>query len=263
VIECVQSVGPGGAPATAAPDVVCRHQWQAMLSDVVRIQGRSAPLRVLVAGAGWALDVDDVELTVSGVREAQHDPAVLHNIDLTEPTVIDLTDRDHDTDPAELHLLADAPLPEHAFDVVYSGAVLEHVHDAERLLDRLVRATRPGGILLLLIPERESVAGLLARRAPHRLHTMLRRYVPSSGVADPCPAVFDPVLSRRGMRRFAASRGLSVEAEWAERATPARFGALGTAVDLGLHGVAMLSLGRLTATYDQLVYVLRTPAQGG
>lgn len=259
--ECLQSVGPGGAPETAAPDVLTRHQWRAMLSDVIRAQGRSAPLQVLDAGSGldWALDVDDVELCVTCVDGAQHTrtcPA--RTIDLTGPAVIDLTDTR--PDPDRLHLAA---LPEHAYDVVCSGAVLEHVHDAERLLDRLVTATRPGGILLLLIPERDSVAGLLARRAPHRLHSLLRRYGSSAGVPDPCPAVIEPVLSRRGMRHFAGSRGLSVEAEWAERATPGRFGALGRTVDLGLHGVAMLSRGRLTATYDQLVYVLRTPAQDG
>lgn len=233
-----------------------------MLSDVVRVQGRSAPLRVLDAGSseGWALDVEDVECSRTGVGDAVAAQTALDTADPGRPAVIDLTDGVDMTGPVRLDLMADGPVPPHAFDVVYSGQVLEHIHDAERALDRLVQATRPGGVLLLLIPERESVAGLLARRAPPRLHSLLRRYSSSLGSPDPSPAVFEPVLSRRGMRRFAASRGLSVEAEWAERAAPARFGALGRAVDLGLHGVATLSLGRLTATYDQLVYVLRTPA---
>jgi len=42
-----------------------------------------------------------------------------------------------------------------AYDLVYSVDVLEHIHDYADILDRLVRALRPGGLLFIHVPSTE------------------------------------------------------------------------------------------------------------
>ena len=42
-----------------------------------------------------------------------------------------------------------------AYDLVYSIDVLEHIHDYADVLDRLVRALRPGGLLFIHVPSAE------------------------------------------------------------------------------------------------------------
>jgi SAM-dependent methyltransferase len=44
------------------------------------------------------------------------------------------------------------PFPEHSFDVVLCGDVIEHLRDAERFLDRVRPLLRPGGRLALTTP---------------------------------------------------------------------------------------------------------------
>jgi SAM-dependent methyltransferase len=42
-----------------------------------------------------------------------------------------------------------------AYDLVYSIDVLEHIHDYAEVLDRLVRALRPGGLIFIHVPSTE------------------------------------------------------------------------------------------------------------
>lgn len=45
-----------------------------------------------------------------------------------------------------------------AYDLVYSIDVLEHIHDYAEVLDRLVRALRPGGLFFIHVPSAEQRA---------------------------------------------------------------------------------------------------------
>ena len=65
-----------------------------------------------------------------------------------------------------------------SYDVVFSSFVLEHVEGAEAVLDRLVPAIRPGGLLLLRIPDRDSVYGFVTRHSPHWLRVQYKRRNP-------------------------------------------------------------------------------------
>jgi SAM-dependent methyltransferase len=47
------------------------------------------------------------------------------------------------------HDVTGDPLEEHAFDLVHARAVVEHVPDRPAVIAKLVRALRPGGVLLL------------------------------------------------------------------------------------------------------------------
>lgn len=54
--------------------------------------------------------------------------------------------------------LCTVQLPEGSFDVVYSAFVLEHVQQADTALENFVRWLRPGGLLILRLPERNSAS---------------------------------------------------------------------------------------------------------
>ena len=56
-------------------------------------------------------------------------------------------------------------LPAASYDVAFSTFVLEHVTGAEQVLDRMVAAIRPGGLLLVRIPDRDSVFGFITRHS--------------------------------------------------------------------------------------------------
>src|SRR5580704_18646233 len=62
--------------------------------------------------------------------------------------------------------LRTVPIPQRAYDVVYCALLLERVHHVELVLDRLVSALKPGGLLLLRTGDRRSASALLARLLP-------------------------------------------------------------------------------------------------
>src|ERR1700733_5606895 len=62
--------------------------------------------------------------------------------------------------------LRSAPIPQRAYDVVYCALLLERVHHVELVLDRLVGALKPGGLLLLRTGDRHTSAALLDRLLP-------------------------------------------------------------------------------------------------
>jgi SAM-dependent methyltransferase len=57
-----------------------------------------------------------------------------------------------------VHILGAAgellPFPEHTFDVILSHEVLEHVQDDRAAVEQMVRVLRPGGRLIIFVPNR-------------------------------------------------------------------------------------------------------------
>ena len=149
------------------------------------------------------------------------------------------------------------PLPPRSQDIVLCALLLQRIHNAELVLDRLVAAIRPGGLLLLHFGDRDSAAGFLDRVLP----SAARRPIWSRrrpGRPGPYPAVYERLSSARGVQAYALKRELVI----AERR------ALG-GLDGTLTGppgflpaqklIAWFSRGRLTAAHEELLYVLRKP----
>ena len=123
-----------------------------------------------------------------------------------------------DTDPAALALRTDlsekilddirtAQGPTGGADVVYSSFVLEHVQDASKALDNFVRWLKPGGTILLRVPDRDSVWGAGTRLTPLWFHVLWQRWVMGYRPAGtpgygPYPTYHEPVISRAGIREF-------------------------------------------------------------
>jgi hypothetical protein len=149
------------------------------------------------------------------------------------------------------------PLPPRSQDIVLCVLLLQRIRHTELVLDRLVAAIRPGGLLLLRFRDRDSAGGFLDRVLP----TVARRAIwrrRRPGRPGPYPAVYERLSSARGVQAYALLRGLVI----AER-RPLGGLAGGMAETPGLLAaqklIAWLSRGRLTDSHEDLLYVLRKP----
>ncbi len=161
----------------------------------------SGPLRVLEAGCGqkWPIQLPGVELHIAGV---DYDAEALRI----------RKERRQDLDEAVVGDLRTVELPAGHFDVAYCAFVLEHVEGAELVLDRLLASLRPGGRLVVLVPNARSVYGWAARSFPFWAAVAYKKYV--EGFKDagkpghaPYPTVYEPVISLAGLRDWAVRRG--------------------------------------------------------
>ena len=122
----------------------------AVLSHYIRDKARPGyKLQILEAGCGrqWSLNIADIDYCLTGVDLDQH------ALDYRRTVRKDLHE-------AILGDICTVDLEDAAFDVVYSSFVLEHVNGAERALNNFTRWCKPGGLLILRVPDRDSVYGL-------------------------------------------------------------------------------------------------------
>ncbi len=216
-----------------------REQWTDQL-------GRR--LDILIAGCGrdGALDVGRFEPRICGVDE-DLPPLRAHAVDRK------------DLDEVHLGDLRQVPIRPRTFDVVYVSFLLERIRSAEVVLDRLVAALRPGGLLLLKMRDRRSAYGFCDRAVPGWLRRVLWRRLSPDGSVGPLPAVYEPLASREGMRAFCLTRGLMIAEDYSAMSGPARQGPYGDLVAAVCRGVAVLSRGRLDETEDEITMVIRRP----
>jgi Methyltransferase domain len=209
-------------------------------------------ITILQAGCTTA----DGDLGVSVLREAAADIAV-SLIDDDQPVTRAALAADGSLAGCVQGDLRTVPLPPRSHDIVLCSLLLQRIDHAELVLDRLVAAIRPGGLLLLRFSDRDSSGGFLDRVMPSAARTAVwRKRRP--GRPGPYPAVYERLSSVRGVQAYALMRELVI----AERhALGGLAGAL--AEPRGFLAVqklaAWLSRGRLTAAHEELLYVLRKP----
>ncbi len=153
----------------------------------------------------------------------------------------------------ELRTIALAP---RSVDLVQCSMLLHRIANAELVLDRLVGALRPGGLLFLRTADRETAAGYLDRKLPEFAREWAwRRARP--GEQGPFPACYEPIASGRGIEAFVVRHGLAI----AHRQTCSGAGRSAAAHRIQpLERLATwLSRGRLVDSYDELRYVIRKP----
>jgi SAM-dependent methyltransferase len=237
------------APLRLLPSPECA---SSVLAEAIgKLSTGGLPLTILEAGCGrrWPLDLSGVNYRLVGV-------------DLDADALRHRTEVTRDLDESIVGDLLEIELPESGYDVVFNSFVLEHVAGAERLLDRLVGWVRPGGLLILRIPDGHSVYGLMARTLPFRLHVAYHRFVrrnPSAGKPGhaPYPTYYDPIVSRSGILAYACSHNLEVVEEFATNFHLSAFGPLGGIVMAGLLVVEAISRGSYGAHHQNLGYVIR------
>jgi SAM-dependent methyltransferase len=152
--------------------------------------------------------------------------------------------------------LRTVPLPPRSFDVAVCALLLGRIHHAELVLDRFVDALKPGGLLLLQTGDRDCAAGFLDRKLPMALRTMFwRRSHP--GLPGPYPAIYEQLVSGRGIQSYVLRRGLVIAQRQATNALAGQRRPPGLLLARKL--VALLSRSRLTWSHDELCYVIRKP----
>ena len=211
------------------------------------------PIAVLLAGAVTAAD----DLGAATLRATGADLSV-GLVDDDQPVTRAAVGSHPGLGHCTLGDLRTVPLPQRSFDIVQATLLLERIEHAELVLDRLVGALKPGGLLCLQVRDRDSAAGFLDRVLPGGVRRMIwRRHRP--GRPGPHPAVYERVTSVRGIQSYALMRGLVVAEHQplgglAGGLRPAPRGYL-AAQKL----VAAASRGRLTAAHEELLYVMRKP----
>lgn len=156
------------------------------------------------------------------------------------------------------------------FDVVVCWDVLEHLPQPARALDCLAAAVKPGGLLILAMPNALSLKGLVTKLTPYRAHVFVYRVVfgnPGAGTEDQGPfhTFMRLAIAPRRMARAAAGKGLRLryQARYEspmQKEVKRKYPPVGLAFALGGALGRALTLGRLEPGVTDVVLVLERPA---
>ena len=211
----------------------------------------SAPhVQIIEAGCGWQWPKEFANPSAVVIGIDTDTAALAKRKDLTKTYVADIRT---------------ITLPRAQADVVYSSYVLEHVKGAEQALSNFVDWLKPGGIIILRIPDRDSAYGFLTRITPHWFHIAYYKYIvrwKNAGKKGfgPYPTFHEPVISRRGIRAFCAAHGCEILHE-VRRCDYLRGRSLALKKFVAM-SVSALSLGSLSWRHNNLCLIIRKNATG-
>lgn len=224
-----------------------------LLSSCLATEAQGKPvLRVLEAGCGreWHLRTGSLAIEITGVDLDEH--ALDHRRNMRK----DL----HKAIAGDLRSVA---LPPAHYDVVYSSFVLEHIDGAERALDNMVQALKPGGLLIIRVPDLAGFQTTVARHLPHWAAVLYYRHgwrIEKAGQPGfaPYPTYYDDVISRHGFHDYCRRAGLTLVDEigvgsYAERGT----GRLSRLVPLAARLAAIASFGKVHDRYVDITFIAR------
>jgi SAM-dependent methyltransferase len=233
----------GGLFTSAALDYVSHHGADG--------PGAARAIQILQAGCATA----DGDLDLAALRASRCAMTLTLLDDDNEISRAAVAGR-ADLRRAVLGDLRAAPLLPRSADIVHCCLLLDRISHADIVLGHLVDALRPGGLLLLRTADRETAAGFLDRVLPGPLRRLVWRSL-RAGEPGPYPAVYEPLTSPRGIAAFATRHDLVISRREASSRLdgPQRRPVIHATRWL----VATVTRGRLTATHDELRYVIRKP----
>jgi 2-polyprenyl-3-methyl-5-hydroxy-6-metoxy-1,4-benzoquinol methylase len=163
----------------------------------VHFDGR-ADLRVLEAGCGSLVKMrlpPGTHIVGIDISEKQ----LLRNQSIVERIVGDLQTHE---------------LPAASYDMIVCWDVLEHLPHPQSAVERLFRATKVGGIVILAMPNVSSLKGQVTKYSPHWFHVWMYRNVfgrKLAGTEDhgPFKTFLDPSIAAESIRRFAVEHRFS------------------------------------------------------
>jgi SAM-dependent methyltransferase len=240
---------------TRKPTLLDASKKVPLLNEFVKRQsGDDTAIDILEAGCGqrWLLKLDGKNYFLTGV-DLDKDA-----LEIRKTVRKDL----HEAIHGDLRTIA---FDNRRFDVVYSAFVLEHISGAEDVLTRMTGWLKPNGLIIIEIPDPQSVKGLITRLSPHWFHVFYYRFILGIKTAGhpghgPYKTYFDRVVSRRGIREFCARNGLQVEAEFAFATDGPKNPMMRKLVATATKIVNVLTLGLFSDKHADLLYVLRRPA---
>lgn len=217
-----------------------------ILSHIKQAAARDSRLKILEAGCGrrWPFEMTGVSVEITGVDVDKDALEARRNIqkDLDKTIEGDLRTVD---------------LAANSYDIIYSSYVLEHVEGAETVLENFLKWVKPGGLIIVTFPDRQSVYGFCTRVSPFWVHVLYKRYLlgmPNAGKPGfgPYPTVHDRIIARKLFREFVANKNLTIKAEYG-------FGKLPGWLNLFNKFIGAVSLGKLDSDHNDLLYILETP----
>jgi SAM-dependent methyltransferase len=179
-------------------------------------------------------------------------------------------DRNPDLDERIVGDVQSYPLAAASFDAITCWNVLEHLDRPELALANYANALKPGGLMVLVLPNVMSVKGLVTKLTPYRFHvwayrTLLgRRGAGRMEDGGPFPTTLRLAISPAGLRRFAQHHDLLVEYASTREARPQaalrkRLHLEGRAWRITKRLVHAATFGRVEAERTELILVLRRP----
>ena len=146
--------------------------------------------------------------------------------------------------------------------------MLEHIEGAELALSNFVRWLKPGGILIVRVPDRDSAQGFFARITPHWVHVLYYRWawkMKNAGKPGFAPyrTVYDSVVSTSGLLEFCASNGLIVVDMIGVGSFRRGYGLAARITPVIARLISVLSFGRVHAKFVDLTIIARKPSPTG
>ena len=150
------------------------------------------------------------------------------------------------------------PIRQRAYDIVYCAGLLERVEHVELVLDRLVSALKPGGLLLMRVRDRYTAAALLDRLLPGPARKALwSRLRP--GTPGPFPAVYEKAVCDAGIASYTVMRGLVIAARGTDLTLPSQPVRLSSSMRVTYAAISWLTRERFGDSHDELLYVILRP----
>ena len=86
--------------------------------------------------------------------------------------------------------LAKLPFCDRAFSLIYSRSVFEHLTHPEKVLQEFYRVLQPGGVCIILTPNRFDYTSMVAALTPHKFHDWFVRRVYVASAYDTFPTAY-------------------------------------------------------------------------
>ncbi len=173
---------------------------EAMEAKIAQLLPQGTTVRVLDVGCGDRLRVKIPE------------PIYLVGID-TSPEQLERNTIAHERILGDVETYFFEPC---SFDVIVCWDVLEHLPNPNRVLNNLIDALKPGGLLVIAVPNPCSLKGLITKFTPHWFHILAHRLLLGKKNAGkpgypPFPTYLRFSIRPKGLINWSMSSGLHPE----------------------------------------------------
>lgn len=218
-----------------------------LIADYIKNKFQDKPLKILEAECGTKWDqadlLSDIDYTLTG-------------IDLDDKALDFRKNNLKDLDETICGDLRKIDFLKAEFDVIFNSFVLEHIDGAEEILQNFDQRLKPGGLIVLRIPDPGTVYGFFSKVTPFWVHKIYAKYFKELGKpgCTPYPTDFDEIVSQTGIRNFCSEKNWSIREEIINgyyHKEPNR-----STVSKIIKVISFLTFNKLKDTHTNLLYIL-------
>jgi SAM-dependent methyltransferase len=231
-----------------------RKKEREMIEKLIRkkVSDNNKIIHILEAGCGrrWPYKLEGIPYVLTGVDIDKR------ALEMRKNTLADL-DIAIEGDLTWINLDADK------YDVIYCEFVLEHIKRADLVIKNFAKWVKPNGIIIIKIPDRNSVKGYITRITPFWFHIFFHRYILGSKFAgkpgyNPYKTYFHPIVSRSGLRDFCnENNNIDLEAEYGCCYRGPKSGLIIAMIKIFAKIISIISFGFLNCKHNDLLFILR------